>query len=453
LLKRAVLIGCALLSLAAPLFSQDSASPEELRRRVEELEKKVADLEASRATPTLDELKRQIDVLASEIEKLQQEKSAAPSPVLTATAPEGTSATKVYRSGTGVSIGGYGEMLYQNFSGRQQNGVPSERIDQVDLLRGVLYTGYRFSDRALFNSELEVEHAHVEGDHGEVSLEFAYLDFLLRPWLNIRGGKILVPVGIINETHEPTTFLGSRRTLVERLVIPATWGEPGVGVYGDAGALSYRAYLVTGLDSSGFSGDQGIREGRQDGSEATAQDFALTGRLDWHPIEGTVLGGSLYAGRAGQGRHTADAARLRAPVTLGELHVDSRFRSLSLRGLWAEGRVGEAAEINALNGLSGDESIGSQFGGWYGEAGYDIGSLLQWRAISVTPFLRYEQLNTQKEVPEGFLRSGANDQRIATLGLVWKPIPQTAMKLDWQRVRNRARSGVNQFNLSMGYIF
>src|SRR5262249_13073936 len=158
-----------------------------------------------------------------------------------------------------------------------------------------LYTGYKFNDRVLFNSELEVEHATTEKG-GNVNSEFAYLDFLHRPELNFRAGLMLMPMGLVNEQHEPTAYLGAHKAETEQVVIPATWSELGAGVFGDSGPFSYRAYLVTGLDSKGFGPEEGLREGRQGGSEALAQHGAITGRLDWHPIEGTFLGTSLYTG-------------------------------------------------------------------------------------------------------------------------------------------------------------
>jgi len=377
------------------------------------------------------ELERQIDIITRELESIKNAQKPAAVAADTEQYGLGVAASKVYRTESGVSIGGYGEFLYQNFQS-------STRGDVADALRAVIYTGYKFNEKVLFNSEIEFEHAST-GRGGEASVEFAYLDYLARPGVNARAGLVLVPMGLINEQHEPTAFFGAARPLVERNIIPATWRELGAGVFGDIGRVSYRTYVVTGLRADQFSAS-GIRGGRQSGAQAVANDWALVGRADWHPFEGTLLGGSLYSGDAGQTQSFGGR------VTLAEVHADSKFRGVSLRALAAQGTIADAAEINKALAITGNRSVGKSFGGWYVEGGYDFGA-------PFTPFARYERLDTQRSVPTGFLRNPANDQKIFTLGLQYKPVPQTVIKVDWQNVDNRARTGVDQFNIGLGYIF
>ncbi len=427
---------CALTISAAAFAQQGTPNETGLERRVRELEQRVQQMQKNGSTPELDEVRRQIDILTREVEKLKSgEKTAAQADV--AQYGFGAAASKVYRSEPGVSLGGYGEFLYQNFSGTS--------TDTAGMLRGVLYTGYKFSNRALFNSELEVEGASTESG-GTVSMEFAYLDYLIRPALNVRAGIVLIPVGLVNEQHEPTAYFGARRPVVETAIIPATWGEIGAGVFGDVGSVSYRGYVVTGLNSAKFSG-QGIREGRQAGADAKANSWAVVGRADWHPVEGTMFGGSLYSGNSGQ------SAGFNGRVTLGEVHADSKFHGASFRALYARGTIGDAAAINDANGLRASESVGKAFGGWYVEGGYDIAAMLRRGDYSLSPYVRYERFDTQRSVPIGFERNPENDGRVLTFGAAFKPVPQSVIKADWQRVNNRARSGVNQFNIGLGYIF
>ena len=385
----------------------------------------------------IEEMQRQIEILTQEIEAMKAPQSAKPLAADTQQYGLGAAASKVYRAEPGVSFGGYGEMVYNN---RDAAGA-----DTADLLRAVLYTGYKFNDRILLNSELEVEHASTESG-GAVSMEFAYLDFLHKPGLNYRAGVVLIPMGLINEQHEPTAFFGVDRPAVERFIIPATWGEIGAGIFGDVKNVTYRAYLVTGLNAAKFDSEEGIREGRQAGAQAAAEDFAIVGRADWHPFEGTLFGGSLYSGNAGQ---SADFA---GRVTLGEVHADSKFRGLALRALYARGTIGDAQRINEANGLSDDESIGKSFGGWYAEAGYDLAPLLG-RSWSLTPYARYEQLDTQRSVPAGFRRNLLNARNIFTVGVSVKPITQTVIKIDYQNLTNKAHAGAKQWNVGVGYIF
>jgi len=418
--------------LTTAVFAQEPDA-DDLERRVRDLEARVQQLQNAA------EIQREIDVLTREIEALKTGQQRRTAEANVSQYGLGAAASKVYRADTGVSIGGYGEFVYQNFDA-------AGSTDVADVLRGVLYTGYKFNDRVLFNSELEVEHGSTEHG-GAVSMEFAYLDYLLRPEANVRAGLVLVPVGLINEQHEPTAYLGARRPLVERVIIPATWADLGAGLFGDAGRVSYRAFVVTGLNSEEFGPEEGIREGRQGGAEAAANDFAVVGRADWHPFEGTMFGGSLYSGNSGQGRGFGGR------VTLGEVHADSKFRGISLRALVARGTIGDAARINDANGFEGADSVGKSFGGWYVEGAYDIAPLLGRSSQSIAPYARYEQLDTQRSVPAGFSRNPANDQKILTLGLAWKPISQTVIKADWQNVKNRAHTAGDQFNIALGYIF
>ena len=112
----------------------------------------------------------------------------------------------------------------------------------MDVHRLVLLLAYKFSDRTSFVTEIEFEHAN------EAYVEFAYLDYLFDDALNFRGGLVLIPVGIVNELHEPTVFLSAKRSTVEDRIIPTTWRENGGGIFGDLGPVSYKAYVVTSLD-------------------------------------------------------------------------------------------------------------------------------------------------------------------------------------------------------------
>lgn len=444
-------------ALASPLAAQQPDRVRELEKKVEELQQRLDRLSAGADEATrlqIEELRRQIDVLTREIENL---KSAAPEKP----APSGSrgafglgpAASRVYGLTRGVSVGGYGEVLYQNFDDKREDGVVSDRTDTIDLLRAVFYFGYKFDEHFLFNSEIEYEHATTgEGaeEKGEVSVEFAYLDYLIRPEVNVRAGLVLLPVGFINELHEPPVFLGARRPEVERRIIPATWRELGVGVFGDAGPFAYRAYLVNGLDAAGFGGSAPLRDGRQGGSNARAEDFAVTGRLDFTGLPGLLLGASGYTGGAAQGRE-ADGRSFDARVTLVDAHAEWRWRGIQARALAVRATIGDAAEVNRANGLTGDESVPRRFTGAYVEAGYDV--LFGRVAGSLVPFARWERFDTQDEVPAGFAANPANDVRTWTLGLQYRPIPQVVVKLDWQDVHDEARTGVNQWNLALGWLF
>jgi cell division protein FtsB len=445
------------LTLATPVSAQQPDRVRELEKKVQELQQRLDQLSTSADEETrrqIEELRQQIDVLTREIENL---KSAAPE----RPAPSGArgshglgpAASKVYGLTRGVSIGGYGEVLYQNFSDDRDDGEASDRTDTIDLQRAVFYFGYKFDEHFLFNSEIEYEHATTgEGDEekGEVSVEFAYLDYLIRPEVNVRAGLVLLPLGFINELHEPPVFLGARRPDVEDRIIPTTWRELGAGVFGEAGPVTYRAYVVNGLDSAGIEAEEPLHEARQGGSQASAEDFAVTGRLDFTGVPGLLVGASGYAGGSAQGRES-DGRSFDGRVTLVDAHAEWRWRGIQARALGAWGSIGDAAEINRANGLSGDESVPERFTGAYLEAGFDV--LFGRSSASLVPFARWEQYDTQDEVPSGFARNPANDVRLWTFGVQYRPIPQVVVKLDYQDAHDEARTGVDQWNLALGWLF
>jgi len=470
------------VATTAPL--SDSSSTAASADRVDRLEREVEELRAAvralqqqlqqqpheqqpAAATAVDgvELSRRIDLLAQEIETLKLGESAA-APEATAStatgsgpAPQGfgPAASKVYRSTNGVSIGGYGEMLYQNFARRDQSGsVAVNSSDEVDLLRGVFYLGYKLDDRFLFNSEIEFEHSGSADTHqeGEAGLEFAYVDYLARPGFGARAGLVLLPTGFLNELHEPPIYLGARRNDVESVILPTTWRAPGFGLFGGGAAWSWRTYLVNGLDASKFTPDEGVAPSTEAlAAKAKARDFAWVGRLDYTGTPGLLVGASAYRGDSGQGMLDADGRRIGARTTIVEGHAEWRWRGLRLRGLAARGTIDDTRRLDEALGLAGAAAIGSEQRGAYVEAGYDLFALWPHGPQSLTPFARVESLDTQHEVAPGFARDPLNDRRILTLGLQYKPIDPLVVKADWQRIRNQARTGVDQLNVALGYLF
>jgi len=403
----------------------------------------------------LKELEQKVDVLTKEIESLRLGETA-PAAQAQSTRPTlglGPAASKVYEK-HGVSIGGYGEILYQNFSGSLQDGAPSNLTPTLDVSRAVLYFGYKFDSHFVFNSEVEYEHAVTASDkNGETEVEFAYLDWMSGTrTFNARAGLMLIPVGLINQLHEPPVFLGARRPDVETVIVPSTWREIGIGGWGDAGPFSYRLYVVNGLNAAGYAAG-GLREGSQEGSLALTRSFALTGRLDFTRLPGVLLGASFFTGNAGQGQLTPSGEGFAARTTFLDLHLDAKWRGALFRALWAQSTVGDAAAINRTNDLVGSESVGSRQQGWYAEVGFDVLSFVPSSRMTLIPFARYEAWNTQASVPDGYARNPENDVTQWTVGLVFKPIPQVVVKCDGQWRKNAARTGVNQFNAALGYEF
>ncbi|MFW9770522.1 MAG: hypothetical protein ACFFEM_17015, partial [Candidatus Thorarchaeota archaeon] len=404
-----------------------------------------------------------VQVLADELERTRTQMAVPEEPELESRYGLGPSASKVYSIARGLSIGGYGEGVYQKFI--EDAGGSSDR---ADLLRMVLYAGYKFTDSIVFNSEIEFEHAStgatVSSGGGSVSVEFAALDFSIREWANLRAGLLLLPMGFINEIHEPPFYYGVHRPEVERQIIPATWRENGAGIFGSlfGGEIEYTAYVVNGLDAEGFS-PSGLRGGRQKGNRALAEHLAFVGEVNWSPLPGFLLGGSVYSGKSGQNQVAGGVPIPDTPTTIWEVHSQLRRRGLHLRGLFAMAHIGDAERLtSALRAASVDgepilgptQTIASEMQGGYVEIGYNVLPLLfPGTEKLLEPYFRFESYDTQHQVPSGFLRDRSKEIRSYTYGLQFKPIPNVVIKMDARERESEAGDVADEFNVGLGFAF
>ena len=347
-----------------------------------------------------------------------------------------------------TTVGGYGEVHYTNATGPNTPG-------RATLRRFVVYLAHGFNDRLSFRSELEVEDARVEpgGTAGELEIEQAFLDYRLADWLTLRTGLVLVPVGIINETHEPPTFNGVARPGFDNDVLPTTWREIGVGAVGTipgGSGLSYRVYLVNGLRAQGFAAGQGIREGRQEGQDATFANPSLTGRLEW-ARPGLKLGGSFWYGGSAGADSALGSGSFDAPVAL--VSADARYDvgAASFRAVVANISLRDARAIDARYGTA----VGSRIAGGYVEGAYNLlHALAPASSQKLNAFARHERYDTQADVPAGVTRDASLARRITTLGLTYKPTWNTAFKGDYQLIRNAGGVGEHEvLSLGVGYQF
>jgi hypothetical protein len=403
---------------------------------------------------TLRELMRRIDILTEEIEKAKLGEVAEIK--YESRFGMGPAASRVYQlTKTGVSLSGYGEVVYNNFASELDNGVATTRRDQIDYLRHVTYFGFRFNDWLLFNSEIEFEHAKTDpSSPGAVSIEFGYVEAMLHPAVNLRAGMVLVPVGIVNEFHEPSTFHGALRPETEQQVIPTTWRTNGFGFVGETKTgVGYKLYLIESLNAANFS-SSGIRSGRQNGAQALAEDLAITGRLNFTGFTGLDIGGSFYVGNTAQSITDTTGNEIDARLTLFSLHFMFARKGLELRGLFAQSTISDVAELNAVRGLTGANSIGERQHGYYFTLAYDLLPLLaKGTTHYLAPFVQYEKLNTQAEVPAGFAKNRARERSNLSFGLTYKPHPNVAFKFDYINRDDKANTALDQFNVAVNYLF
>lgn len=418
----------------------------------------LAGTQISQARPASEErikkLEEQIKILADEIEAIKSASVTEP-PVYETEFGVAPAASKVYRVDQGVSFGGYGELLVGN--------IKEDSHDIVDTLRLVLYNGYKYNDHIVFNSEIEFEHgttgSNKDGKEGSASVEFALIDFLISDEFNLRAGLLLTPFGIANEIHEPTTFYGVGRPEVERRIIPSTWKESGAGAHGtfdlgSAGELSYRAYAMSSADARGFEASDN-RSLRIKGNRARFDDIAFVGRLEYDPVPGLKVGGSIFYGNTGQDEEV-NGQTIDGLFQMYEVDAQFQYAGLDLRALSVWTMLDDAALINQLNEYEGNKSVGEEQSGWYVLGAYNIFSALNSGSKYMeylAPFFRYEKFDTQKEVPTGFERNPANDRTQYTFGINYKPIPSVVIKAEYQNLDNAADEATDQFNFGLGYVF
>ncbi len=377
-------------------------------------------------------VEEKIELLQQEIESLKdQVQSAKPN----------NASSGIQSLTENTTIGGYGNLNYGNFSG----GATAK--DQVDLQRFVLFFGHKFNDMVSFKSEFEIEHAvSSSGDKGEAEVEQAYLDFHFTDKVNAKIGLFLIPAGLLNETHEPPTFFGVERNQIESRIIPTTWREAGVAMYGEVlPALKYQVGVTTGFSAKKFNDPLvGIKSAHQEGQFAAAEDLSLHAALNYTGINGLLVGGSVFTGDTGQSEPGIGNARL----TLWDVHTRYQTGNWDLRALYARGHLGDAADINTATART---DAPSAFYGWFVEAANHV-----WKSgeMDFAPFIRYEKYDSQASLPFNSVRVDSSKNNVWTVGANFWATPQVVLKADYQVYDEKDEDrGDKRFNLGMGYMF
>lgn len=387
----------------------------------------------------LEALQQQVESLKAEVSRLRSgqtpPREAAPEKIPAAAEPAN-------------SVFGYGEFNYNRYR-------DADRTSKADLRRFVFGFGHNFNERLSFSSEVEFEHGVVGStDHGEAEIEQAYLNYQFSDRLNVKGGLFLIPLGLLNETHEPPTFYGVERNEVETRIIPSTWRELGVGAHGFATpGLRYDVGVTTGfnagkLDDPAF----GIRGAHQEGQLADARDLSVYGALNYI-APGLLLGGGLFTGNTGQnGQANPLLKGVAAKLTLWDLHAKYSIAGWDLQALYARGTLGDADRINAalLASSASPFAAPRELEGWYGQAAYHL-----WRQgdFDFAPFVRLEgfQIRQQEDPANGLLQDPNNLERVRTIGFNFRVHPQVVIKSDFQRYSTDRSK--DRFNVGLGYMF
>ena len=388
-------------------------------------------------------LQQEIDRLKVEVSRLLVQKQEAPP-----SRADSVPARSAGMAGSATSTFGYGEINYNRFR-------DSDRTAKADLRRFVFGFGHNFNDKLSFQSEVEIEHGVASAeDKGEVEIEQAYLNYRVNEALNFKGGLFLIPLGILNETHEPPTYYGVERNEVETRIIPTTWRELGAGVHGLIGqGFRYDVGITTGFDAGKLDDPAfGIRSAHQEGQLADARNLSMYGALNYRS-PGLLAGGGLFTGNTGQnGQANPLLKGVAAKFTLWDVHGKYSLGGLDLQALYAAGKLGDADKINAaiLASSAAPFAAPRSLKGWYGQAAYHF---YRQGDFDFAPFVRFErfEIRQQEDIANGLLQDPNNLERIRTFGFNFKVHPQAVIKSDIQRYRTDRTK--DRFNIGLGYMF
>lgn len=371
------------------------------------------------------------------------------------------SAELLLRNKPGLGIGGYGEVHYN-----QPLNKGLFDAGTLDVHRVVLFVGYNFSKNTQFVTEIEVEYAK------EVWIEQAFIQQKLFRFVNFRAGLLLIPMGIINEYHEPTTFNGVERPVIDNKICPTTWREVGMGFTGNIqpASLKYQLYVVNGFSgydgtSALFSGSKALREGRQKGSKSYMFSPNFSGKIEYYGIPGLSLGLSGYAGKSQsrlfQGLNKDSAALIATAdssvvgITMAGLDARYTYKGLRLTGQFYYTAVSNTGDYNLFTGSNGKPNdLGRSMTGYYIEAGYNVFRLFPKIRQELMPFVRYEFYNTQLSMAGEADKNPANENTVVTAGVTFTIIRNVVLKSDMQFVRPAAADVFQKvFNAGIGVTF
>ncbi len=422
-----------------------AASTQDLEARVQAL---ADQLEAVKAE--LAQLKSQ---QAAQGQALAAAGNAPASAVSSSASAPGVAAATTRASATyvstvgGPSFFGYGELNYSHPTSDSAKAT-------ADVARFVLGIGYQFDENTRFASELELEHSvSSASDPGEVEVEQAYVERRFNDRLFAKVGLFLMPVGMLNENHEPTRYYGVFRNSIETAIIPTTWREGGVELFGSTeSGLSWNVGVTTGFNLNKW--DATATQGRESPLGSIHQELALAAAgdlsgfvaINYIGVPGLKVGASLFNGGASQGQSTVGRSR----VSLWEGHARWTPAQWELSALYARGRISNTAAINLLS-VGSLAPIPESFFGWYAEAAYRAIDRGNW---SLTPFVRYERFNTADSFADlgvGLTPLTPGDSQVFTGGVNWMIAPGVVIKADYLNFRNR--SGDNRYDLGLGYQF
>ena len=327
-----------------------------------------------------------------------------------------------------TTIGGYGELHYNR---AQQEEAQASKM--LDFHRFVIFLSHNWNEKWSFKSETELEHNFVKSGQGELELEQAYINYQKNQGFGFQAGVILASTGLLNEYHEPTTFLSVERPDYAKYIIPTTWFGNGISAYGLKNGFDYKLTVMEGLDGARFSASSGIRNGRQKGYKANADKLLYNARLAYAGAPGLRIGASFSTNSATVNDTTENR------MTLLELHA-----KLERRNLFAQFEIGSIS--------FGLGEVERAFG-YYLDLGYNVGALFD-TSTKIIPWARLGNYNTASRTKSGGDSEEAYQFSKMMCGIAVKPLPEIVFKVDYGIKKNKLSNVKTKlFNIGAGYMF
>lgn len=431
-----------------------------------ELRAKVEKLEAAQTQQAVQvqHQAQQQQQQAAQVQQQEKQVQAVAQAQETATAAASTKgALASWAESTAVSS--YGEIGYSR---------PTKAVDKanVDVARAVIGISHRFDDRTKMVGEWEWEHAITSStDSGESEVEQLYVQRDFNIGISGKAGLFLMPVGLINQNHEPTAYYGVFRPDVDTKIVPSTWREVGLGMSGDSSSmgLSWDVGVTTGPNLSKW--DPSSNEGRVrgplaaihgEGQFAAAREPSVYGAINWRGVPGLLVGGSVVTGNIGQ--HQPGFLGDNSRLWLLEGHARYQIDRLDVAGEFVRGSITNTEALNSSFAASSTPNptlVPALFYGGYLQAAYRL-----WHHddYTLTPFVRYEILNTAAgfgSLPVSAGGVAQPDENIWTLGTSFFVGDGIVFKADYRQYKNdKSPSSIppgftrgDSLNLGVGYSF
>lgn len=366
-----------------------------------------------------------------------------------------------------LTLGGYGEaVMSRNFYSDNYKRYTNADLykdakshGKIDLPHVVFYVNYDFGHGWTLGSEIEFEHGGTEsaveieeeetGEYetevergGEVALEQLWIQKSWSTALNLRMGHIIVPVGLTNTAHEPDRFFTVYRPEGESTILPCTWHQTGISLWGRLPQWRYEVQFIAGLEADLFGAKNWINKSSASPYEFdVANNYAGVIRIDNYSIKGLRMGVSGYCGKsAGNSLKPDKYKNISGTVTIGTFDFDYKGHNWIVRGNFDYGHLSDSEAITRINKTLGSNSVSPQTSVASDamclgiEAGYDVFSQLKSmkdKNQKLYVFGRYDYYDSMYKTVGSVVDNPCWERKKITFGLNYKPIPQIVVKAEY----------------------